>query len=45
MLSCEKDDSDTVFALKEAAKKGFDAFLFLGASGGRRPQAPSDPPA
>ena len=35
MPPCEKDDTDTVLALKKVDKKGFDAFLFLDASGGR----------
>lgn len=30
MLSCKKDDTDTVFALKEAAKKEFDALKRFG---------------
>lgn len=35
VLPCEKDDTDTVFAAKEAVKRGFDDFLLLGAAGGR----------
>ena len=35
LLSREKDDTDTVFAVKEAVKRGFDDFLLLGAAGGR----------
>ena len=35
VLPCEKDDTDTVFAVKEAVKRGFDDFLLLGAAGGR----------
>ena len=35
VLPCEKDDTDTVFAVKEALKRGFDDFLLLGAAGGR----------
>ena len=35
MLPCEKDDTDTVYAVKEAVKRGFDNFLLLGAAGGR----------
>ena len=35
VLPCEKDDTDTVFAVKEALKRGFDDFLLLGATGGR----------
>ncbi len=34
-LPREKDDTDTVFAVKEAVKRGFDDFLLLGVSGGR----------
>lgn len=34
-LPCEKDDTDTVFAVKEAVKRGFDDFLLLGVAGGR----------
>lgn len=35
VLPCEKDDTDTVFAVKEALKRGFDDFLLLGTTGGR----------
>lgn len=35
VLPCEKDDTDTVYAVKEAVKRGFDDFLLLGAAGGR----------
>lgn len=35
VLPCEKDDTDTVFAVKEAVKRGFDDFLLLGCVGGR----------
>ena len=35
VLPREKDDTDTVFAVKEAVKRGFDDFLLLGAVGGR----------
>lgn len=35
VLPCEKDDTDTVFAVKEALKRGFDDFLILGAVGQR----------
>lgn len=35
VLPREKDDTDTVFAAKEALKRGFDDFLLLGAAGGR----------
>ena len=34
-LPCEKDDTDTVYAVKEALKRGFDNFLLLGVVGGR----------
>ncbi len=33
-LPCEKDDTDTFFAAKEAIKRGFGAFLFIGVIGG-----------
>lgn len=35
VLPCEKDDTDTVFAVKEALRRGFEEFLLLGVSGGR----------
>ncbi len=35
VLPCEKDDTDTVFAVKEALSRGFDEFLLIGAVGGR----------
>ena len=35
MLPCEKDDTDTVFAVKEAVRRGFNDFLLIGAVGGR----------
>ena len=35
VLPREKDDTDTVFAVKEAVKRGFDNFLLLGVVGGR----------
>ncbi len=35
VLPCEKDDTDTVFAVKEAVKRGFDDFLLIGTVGGR----------
>lgn len=35
VLPCEKDDTDTVFAVKEAIKRGFDDFLFIGVVGAR----------
>lgn len=34
-LPCEKDDTDTVFAVKEALSRGFEAFLLVGVIGGR----------
>ncbi|MEE1024257.1 MAG: thiamine diphosphokinase, partial [Acutalibacteraceae bacterium] len=35
VLPCEKDDTDTVFAVKEAIKRGFDDFLLIGIVGAR----------
>lgn len=35
VLPCEKDDTDTVYAVKEAIKRGFDDFLLIGVVGGR----------
>ena len=35
VLPCEKDDTDTVFAVKEGIKRGFSEFLLLGAIGQR----------
>ena len=35
VLPCVKDDTDTVFAVKEAIKRGFDDFLLIGVVGGR----------
>ncbi len=35
VLPREKDDTDTAFAVKEALKRGFEDFLFLGVIGGR----------
>lgn len=35
VLPCEKDDTDTVFAVKEALKRGFQEFLLVGVIGGR----------
>lgn len=35
VLPCEKDDTDTVYAMKQALARGFDDFLFLGVCGGR----------
>ena len=35
VLPCEKDDTDTVYAVKEALNRGFKEFLLLGVAGGR----------
>ena len=35
VLPCEKDDTDTVYALKEGIRRGFSDFLLLGVVGGR----------
>lgn len=35
VLPVEKDDTDSVYALKEVIKRGFDEFLFLGVIGKR----------
>ena len=35
VLPCEKDDTDTVYAVKEATKRGFDDFLIIGVIGAR----------
>ena len=35
VLPCEKDDTDTVFAVKRALKRGFDDFLLIGVVGAR----------
>ena len=35
VLPCEKDDTDTVFAVKEAIRRGYEDFLLIGAVGGR----------
>ena len=35
LLPCEKDDTDTMFAVKEAVKRGFDDFLLIGVIGAR----------
>ncbi len=35
VLPCEKDDTDTLFAAKEAVRRGYDTFLLLGVIGGR----------
>ena len=35
VLPCEKDDTATVFAVKEAVKRGFEDFLLIGIVGAR----------
>lgn len=35
VLPCEKDDTDTVFAIKEAIKRGYKNFILIGVVGGR----------
>lgn len=35
VLPCEKDDTDTVFAVKEAIRRGYDDFLLIGVIGAR----------
>lgn len=35
ILPCEKDDTDTMFAIKEALSRGFQDFLLVGVVGGR----------
>lgn len=35
VLPCEKDDTDTVFAVKEAMNRGFNEFLLIGVVGAR----------
>lgn len=35
VLPCEKDDTDTVFAVKEAIKRGYDDFILIGVVGER----------
>ena len=35
VLPCEKDDTDTVFAVKEALRRGFEDFLMVGVVGER----------
>lgn len=35
VLPCEKDDTDTVYAIKEAERRGFDDFLLIGVVGNR----------
>lgn len=35
VLPCEKDDTDTFFAVKEGLRRGFDDFLLIGVAGKR----------
>ena len=35
VLPCEKDDTDTVFAVKEAINRGYEEFLLIGVIGAR----------
>ncbi len=35
VLPCEKDDTDTVYGVREGIKRGFDDFLIVGAVGAR----------
>ena len=35
VLPCEKNDTDTVYAVKEAMRRGFDDFLLIGVIGAR----------
>ncbi len=35
ILPCEKDDTDTMFAIKECMKRGFEEFILIGVVGGR----------
>ena len=35
VLPCEKDDTDSVYAVKEALSRGFSEFLLVGVAGGR----------
>lgn len=35
VLPCEKDDTDTFFAVKEALKRGYDDFIIIGVIGNR----------
>ena len=35
VLPCEQDETDSVFAVKEAVKRGFDDFLLIGVVGAR----------
>ena len=36
VLPCVKDDTDTIFAVKEGLKRGFEEFLLTGVTGGRQ---------
>ena len=36
LLPCVKDDTDTIFAVKEALKMNFEEFILLGVTGGRQ---------
>ena len=36
VLPCVKDDTDTIFAVKEGIKRGFEEFLLIGVTGGRQ---------
>lgn len=36
VLPCVKDDTDTIFAVKEAMRRGFEDFLLVGVTGGRQ---------
>lgn len=38
VLPVEKDDTDTFAAVKIGIEKGYDRFIFFGASGGKRPE-------
>lgn len=42
VLPCEKDDTDTVFAVKEAIKRGFADFLLIGVVGARLDHTPGN---
>lgn len=35
VLPCEKDDTDTVYAVKECVKRGYDDFMLIGVIGAR----------
>ena len=35
VLPCEKDDTDTMYAVKEAIRRGYEDFLLIGVIGGR----------